>query len=166
MPALISVDPVTLEGARVRLEPLTLDRHFDGLAAIATNPDLWRWTLNVVATPNDLRWYLEDALREQAEGRSLPFATVDRASGAVAGCTRFGSVEPRHRKTEIGWTWVGRTFQRTHVNTEAKYLMLRHAFETWDCGDRGDVHDTVYYSILASEWPGVRDRLLERMSAS
>jgi RimJ/RimL family protein N-acetyltransferase len=194
-----TVTPVTLEGPRVRLEPLSLERHFDGLLAIGTDPDLWKWTLNVVASAEDLRRYLDDALREQSEGRSLPFATIDRATGTVAGCTRFGSIEPRHRKAEIGWTWVGRAFQRTHVNTEAKYLMLRHAFETWDClrvelktnvlnrrsrdamlrigaveegilrshaiSDRGAVRDTVYYSILASEWPAVRERLLTTMRA-
>lgn len=125
--------PTTLEGTRVRLEPLALARHFDPLCAIALDPDLWRWTLNVVATPEDLRAYLDEALREQAAGRSVPFATLDLASGRVAGCTRFGNIEPKHRRVEIGWTWVGRPFQRSHVNTEAKYLMLRHAFEVWEC---------------------------------
>src|SRR5262245_22319797 len=200
MATTFSVVPVTLEGTRVRMEPLSLERHFDGLAAIGTDPDLWQWTLGVVATPEDLRRYLEEALREQREGRSLPFATIDRASGVVAGCTRFGNIEPRHRKAEIGWTWVGRPFQRSHVNTEAKYLMLRHAFETWECirvelktnllnrrsrnamlrigaveegilrshaiNDNGTVRDTVYYSILASEWPAVRERLLTMMKAA
>ncbi|HET9253266.1 MAG TPA: GNAT family N-acetyltransferase [Candidatus Eisenbacteria bacterium] len=125
--------PVTLSGARVRLEPLNLQHHFGPLLAIAVDPDLWRWTLNAVETPEDLRAYLDEALRDQAEGRALPFATVDRISGRVAGSTRFGNIEPRHRRVEIGWTWVGREFQRSHVNTEAKYLMLRHAFEVWEC---------------------------------
>ena len=198
MATTFSIEPVTLDGTRVRMEPLSLDRHFDGLAAIGTDPDLWRWTLGVVQTPDDLRRYLEEALRDQREGRALPFATIDRATGTIAGCTRFGNIEPRHRKAEIGWTWVGRAFQRTHVNTEAKYLMLRHAFETWDCirvelktnvlnqrsrnamlrigaveegilrshviNDNGTVRDTVYYSILASEWPAVRERLLTMMA--
>lgn len=125
--------PATLEGVRVRLEPLSLDRHFEPLCAIGLDPDLWRWTLHVVATPGDLRGYLDEALREQSEGRSVPFATIDLVSGRVAGCTRFGTIEPKHRRVEIGWTWVGRPFQRSHVNTEAKYLMLRHAFEAWEC---------------------------------
>lgn len=186
-------EPVTLDGRRVRLEPLDLARHFDGLVAIALDPDLWRWTLNVVQTPADLRGYLDTALEEQAAGRSLPFATVDLASGRIAGCTRFGNIVPRDRKVEIGWTWVGRSFQRSHVNTEAKHLMLRHAFEVWGCvrvelktnvlnrrsrdamlrigcreegvlrkhaiSDRGVPRDTVYYSILDDEWPGVKARL-------
>lgn len=125
--------PVTLTGARVRLEPLALERHLDPLLAIAVDPDLWRWTLNAVEKPGDLRAYLDEALRDQAEGRALPFATVDLVTGRVAGSTRFGNIEPKHRRVEIGWTWLGRAFQRSHVNTEAKYLMLRHAFEVWGC---------------------------------
>src|SRR5690349_17481033 len=124
---------VTLEGDRVRMEPLDLDRHWDGLRAIGLDPELWRWTATVVESEADLRRYLDTAECERRAGRALPFATVDRASGRVAGCTRFGSIEPAHGRVEIGWTWVGRPFQRTHVNTEAKYLMLAHAFETWGC---------------------------------
>lgn len=190
---LMNIAPVVLEGPRVRLEPLDLDRHFEGLAAIGLDPDLWRWTLSVVRTREDLRAYLETALREQAEGRSLPFATLDRASGQVAGCTRFGNIDRRNRRVEIGWTWVGRPFQRSHVNTEAKWLMMRHAFESLGCvrvelktnvlnrrsrdamlrigcveegvlrrhavNDDGVWRDTIYYSVLDSEWPAVRERL-------
>jgi len=125
--------PVTLEGARVRLEPLDLTRHWDGLRAIGLDPELWRWTVARITTESELRDYLETADRERREGGSLPFATIDRASGRVAGCTRFGAIVPAHGRVEIGWTWVARAFQRSHVNTEAKYLMLRHAFETWGC---------------------------------
>jgi RimJ/RimL family protein N-acetyltransferase len=129
----MEIIPVTLQGISIRMEPLSLDRHFEGLAEIGLDPELWRWTLNVVETREDLRAYLQEALDRQAEKNSLPFATVDRASGRVVGCTRFGNIEPEHRRVEIGWTWVGRAFQRTHVNTEAKYLMLSHAFDTWRC---------------------------------
>ena len=121
---------VTLDGRRVRMEPLALERHFAGLSEIGLDPDLWRWTTNIVRGEPDLRRYLETAL---AEGVSLPFATIDKPSGRVAGCTRFGSIDRRNRRVEIGWTWVGRPFQRSHVNTEAKYLMMRHAFETLGC---------------------------------
>ena len=136
IPAYLGPDrlaPVTLEGTRVRMEPLSLDKHWDGLVAIGTEPDLWRWTLSLCDTPEALYAYLETALREQEEGRSLPFATVDVVSGRVAGCTRYGNIDLRNRKVEIGWTWVGKPFQRSHVNTEAKYLMLRHAFEEVGC---------------------------------
>jgi len=115
------------------MEPLDLSRHWDGLCAIGLDPELWRWTINVCAKPEQLRAYLDTALEEQRQGRSLPFATMDVASGAVAGCTRFGNIDTHHRKAEIGWTWVGRPFQRSYVNTEAKLLMLTHAFETWGC---------------------------------
>jgi N-acetyltransferase len=187
-------EPVLLEGTRVRLEPLSFERHFDGLAAIGLDPDLWRWTLSTVVRRDDLRAYLNEALHEQVQGRSIPFVTVDVASGTIAGCTRFGNIEPRHRRVEIGWTWVGRPFQRTYVNTEAKLLMLAHAFDVWNCirvelktnvlnrrsrdamlrigaveegtlrrhaiSDEGVVRDTIYYSVLDSEWPDVRERLL------
>ncbi len=127
----MEIAPVTLEGTHVRMEPLDLPRHWDGLAAIGLDPMLWRFTLAKIRAEDDLRRYLETALEEQSRGVSLPFATIHRASGRVAGCTRFGNIERTHRRAEIGWTWVGRAHQRTAVNTEAKLLMLRHAFETW-----------------------------------
>jgi len=125
--------PVTLDGRRVRMEPLDLSRHWEGLLAIGLDADLWRWTLSAPSTPDQLREYLATALREQDQGQSVPFATVDKPSGRVAGCTRFGSIDRRNRRVEIGWTWVGHAFQRTYVNTEAKYLMMRHAFEDLGC---------------------------------
>jgi RimJ/RimL family protein N-acetyltransferase len=125
------IGPVVLSGRRVRMEPLDLDRHWEGLLAIGLDPQLWRYTLNVPQTPDDLRRYLETALREQRDGTAVPFATMDLTSGRVTGCTRFANIAVEHRRAEIGWTWVGTPWQRTHVNTEAKYLMLRQAFEGW-----------------------------------
>ena len=127
--ALFVLSSVTLEGRRVRLEPLDLERHWEGLVAIGLEPDLWKWTLNRVESADHLREYLETAIRERDEGRSLPFATVDIASGRIAGSTRFSTFDRGNRRAEIGWTWIGGGFRRSHVNTEAKYLMLRHAFE-------------------------------------
>ncbi|HEX6537287.1 MAG TPA: GNAT family protein [Gemmatimonadaceae bacterium] len=127
--AMQEVRPVVLEGAHVRLEPLSLE-HLDALCVVGLDAELWRLQVSNVRTPGDMRAYVERALREREEGRSLPFATVHRASGRVAGSTRFANIVPEHRRLEIGWTWLGREFQRTAVNTEAKYLMLRHAFET------------------------------------
>lgn len=127
----MSIEPAILEGTHVRMEPLDLARHWDGLVAIGLAPELWRFTLAKIVTPESLRAYLDTALAERAQGVSIPFATVHRASGRVAGCTRFGNIVADHAKAEIGWTWVGVEFQRTIVNTEAKYLMLRHAFEVW-----------------------------------
>jgi RimJ/RimL family protein N-acetyltransferase len=133
MPAIMETAPVTLDGVRVRMEPLDLVRHFEGLCEIGLDADLWSWTTNRVRSRENLKTYLETALREQAEGRSLPFATVDKPSGRVAGSTRFGNIDRGSRRVEIGWTWVGRPWQRSYVNTEVKYLMFRHAFETLGC---------------------------------
>ena len=127
----MEIRPVTLEGRHVRMEPLDLERHEAGLREIGLDPDLWLHTVAKIRTPAELRHYLETALAEQARGVAVPFATIHRGSGRVAGCTRFANLDRHHRKVEIGWTWVGREFQRTAVNTEAKLLMFRHAFETW-----------------------------------
>jgi RimJ/RimL family protein N-acetyltransferase len=125
--------PVTLAGTRVRMEPLDLSRHFEALCDVGLDDELWRWTQDHPRSPADLRVYLDRALAELAERRSLPFATVEIGSGRAVGCTRFGNIDRKNRHAEIGWTWVGRHFQRSHVNTEAKYLMMRHAFETEGC---------------------------------
>ena len=126
------LEPVTLAGRHVRLEPLAAD-HLPALCEAGLDPELWRWTLSDLRTPDDMRAYVEAALREQAEGRALPFATVDAASGRAVGSTRFANASAADGRVEIGWTWIGRPWQRTPVNTEAKYLMLRHAFETLGC---------------------------------
>ena len=125
----MNLEPVTLQGRHVRLEPLTLE-HVPALWRVADDEDLWRWTWNRPRTEDDLRAYVATALKWQAEGTALPFATVSAATGDVVGSTRFANADLRHRRLEIGWTSVGRRWQRTPVNTEAKYLMLRHAFET------------------------------------
>jgi len=125
--------PVTLEGRHVRLEPLDLTRHWDGLREIGLAPELWRFTAAKVKTEADLRSYFEKAVDEQARGVSLPFATIQRSSGKVAGSTRFGNITREHRRVEIGWTWLGLDYQRSALNTEAKYQMLRHAFEIEGC---------------------------------
>jgi RimJ/RimL family protein N-acetyltransferase len=122
------IAPVTLEGRIVRLEPLGVE-HLEGLAAVAFDPAIWRWT---IARPTDLaglRAWLETALAAQAAGTELPFATVDVATGRPIGSTRFLSIVPEHRRLEIGWTWVAPSHQRRGANQEAKYLQLRHAFE-------------------------------------
>lgn len=124
--------PVTLSGKHIRLEPLSLD-HLAGLCEVGLDPELWRWTTAAVRTPADMHTYVAAALDSQAQGTALPFATVELVSGRVIGSTRFGSIDLANRRVEIGWTWVAPSWQRTPVNTEAKYLMLRHAFETFGC---------------------------------
>jgi RimJ/RimL family protein N-acetyltransferase len=192
----VKIVPVTLEGTRVRLEPLTLEHHA-ALCEVGLEPELWRWTTADVRSPEDLRRYLQRALQDQREGHALPFATIERATGKAVGSTRFGSIDITHRRVEIGWTWIGRAWQRTAINTEAKFLMLRHAFEVWGAlrvefktnamnyrsrtaiarlgakeegtlrkhmiSERGMPRDTVYYSILDTEWPSVRAGLEDKM---
>lgn len=126
------VRPVTLEGRFVRLEPLSLS-HLPRLCEAAFDEEIWRFTTSVIEKPEDLREYIETALKWQEEGTALPFATVDKASGRAVGSTRFAAIDRVNRHMEIGWTWIARDYQRTYVNTEAKYLMLRHAFETLSC---------------------------------
>ncbi|MEK7729631.1 MAG: GNAT family protein [candidate division KSB1 bacterium] len=126
------VTPITLTGEHVCMQPLALT-HLEPLCAIGLDEELWRWTTVNIQTPEHMRAYIATALREQAEGKSLPFATTEKSTGRIVGCTRFGNIDTANRRVEIGWTWVGREWQRTAVNTEAKLLMLEHAFETWSC---------------------------------
>jgi N-acetyltransferase len=126
------VDHVALEGEHVRLEPLSMN-HLEGLCAVGLEPELWSLTVNHVGTREDMEAYVSAALREQQAGLSLPYATVDRATGHVAGCTRFMNIAMAHRRLEIGSTWIAPAWQRTALNTEAKLLMLRHAFESLGC---------------------------------
>lgn len=128
--AAMEVRPVTFEGRFVRLEPLSPEHHA-GLCEVGLDSDLWQWIPEPVRMPEEMRAYIETALAEQAAGTALPFATIERASGRAIGSTRFGNIARPHRRVEIGWTWLGKAWQRTPANTEAKYLMLRHAFEIW-----------------------------------
>jgi N-acetyltransferase len=125
----MNVAPITLEGTIVRLEPLAM-HHLEELARVGLDPDLWRWVPNQVRTEEDLAAYIQTALEERERGVSMPFAVIERASGQAIGSTRYGNIERAHKRLEIGWTWYGKAFQRTGVNTESKLLLLTHAFET------------------------------------
>jgi RimJ/RimL family protein N-acetyltransferase len=130
------VPPVTLEGRHVRLEPMTRERAdaiAAALAAAAADGDMWESKVTSIPRPEATAAYVAQALAEQDGGVSMPFSTIDRASGRTVGSTRFMNIEAPHRRLEIGTTWIGKSFQRTAINTEAKYLMLRHAFETLGC---------------------------------
>ena len=188
----MDVKPVVLEGKRVRLEPLKAG-HLAELTEAGAYEELWKWTRTYAHTPESMRVYVDDALAESRAGSSLPFVTIDRESNRVIGSTRFGNIDRTNRHVEIGWTWITPGFQRTYVNSEAKYLMLRHAFEEWGCARvelKTDVlnqksrnamlrmgateegilrkhvlayndrwRDTIYYSVLDTEWPEVKARL-------
>ena len=126
------IAPVVLEGRYARLEPLTLE-HTGGLAEVGLDDDLWKWIPTPVQTPEEMAAYVQTALNEQANGSALPFALIEKATGRTVGCTRYANIERTHHRLEIGWTWVARQWQRTAINTEAKYLLLRHAFEGLGC---------------------------------
>ncbi len=126
------VSPAVLEGVHVRLEPLA-KVHLTGLVEVGLDEELWRWIPTPVRTQEEMAAYIETALDEQAQGVALPFAIVEKFSSRAIGSTRYGNIDRRHHRAEIGWTWVAREWQRTAMNTEAKYLLLRHAFETLGC---------------------------------
>jgi N-acetyltransferase len=128
------LQPLTLEGRIVRLEPLRPE-HATPLwdAAKDSLDDLFRWIPYPMRTIEDLRQSVDRFLQEQERGLSVPFATVERSSSRIIGSTRFMNMDLLNRRVEIGSTWLVPAWQRTAVNTEAKYLMLRHAFEQWQC---------------------------------
>jgi RimJ/RimL family protein N-acetyltransferase len=126
------LEPVVLEGSFVRLEPMTLEHHAQ-LTEVGLDPEIWRLTIVMIRTAEEMRSYMDSALALQRDGTSLPFVTIERSSGRVVGSTRFGNYDAANRRIEIGWTWLARRWQRTVINTEAKYLMLTYAFETLRC---------------------------------
>jgi len=123
---------LVLEGRRIRLVPMTMEYHA-ALCAAGLDADLWRWTTVPVATPEEMRQYIQAALDCRAAGTALPYVTVEHETDAVVGSTRFANIDRANRRVEIGWTWVSPPWQRSFVNTEAKYLMLKHAFEVMRC---------------------------------
>lgn len=126
--------PLTLGGTVVRLEPIRRE-HADLFWDVAQNDleDIFRWIPYSVRTQEDFHQLIDKALNEQQCGESVVFATVERSSGRTIGSTRFMNIDRTNRRVEIGSTWIAPAWQRTAVNTEAKYLMLRHAFEVWKC---------------------------------
>lgn len=123
------LEPVTLEGDVVRLEPLAAS-HADALAAIGLHPELWRLQPEPLTTAEDMRRYVDRALAGQREGACLPFVIVQQRSGQIIGATRYMDIALPHKRLEIGATWLTPAVQRTGANTEAKFLLLQHAFET------------------------------------
>jgi len=128
----MSLPPITLTGARVALVPLAWE-HLAAALAVAVPSDIFHWWPRDIRTPADLRASFEEAFAARDGGTALPFSTFDRASDQLVGGTRYMAVDLRNRRLEIGGTWVARPWQRTYVNTEAKLLMLEHAFETLGC---------------------------------
>jgi N-acetyltransferase len=197
-PPLNIVTPVTLRGSVVRLEPIRPEdaSPFWEVARDAVE-DIFRWIPYRMQTQEDFQHLVAKAMQEQERGESVVFTTIEGASGRVIGSTRFMNIDRSNRRVEIGSTWIAPEWQRTAVNTEAKYLMLRHAFEVWGCfrvelktdalnkksrnailrlGAKeegtmrrhvvtwtGRVRDSVYFSILDSEWPEVKAALEKKL---
>jgi len=129
----MEVKPVVLTGKHVRLEPLT-EKHTPGLAEIGAGQTFWDFMLyGNINTAEDMRSWVLEILSRAEKGTDLPFVAIHLASGRIAGATRYLNILPKDRGLEIGGTWYGLEFQRTPVNTECKYLLLRHAFETLGC---------------------------------
>ena len=128
----MEISPVILEGQLVRLEPLTPE-HEESLIAAASDGELWNSTVTIVPSRATISAYITSALNAQAEGHALPFVIIERSSNRVVGSTRVFHIERDHRRVEIGYTWLAASAQRTAVNTEAKLLLMTHAFEHWGC---------------------------------
>ena len=128
---MLNIEPVTLTGRIVRLEPLQM-KHAAELYQAAQDPAIWTYmSIPPVRTLGEMEQFIAMALREQEQGVSLPFAIIDLTQNCVVGSTRYLDIKPSYRGLEIGWTWLTPSVQRTGVNTECKYLLLRYAFETW-----------------------------------
>ncbi len=187
----------TLNGQHVRLEPLN-EPHLKGLAHAIKDGQLHQLMVTSVPHPDQLQQFLNNAQIERSANHSLVFATVDQHSGEVIGSTRFMNTDWLHLRTEIGFTFIAKSKQRTAVNTEAKLLMLRHAFEVLGFNrvafrtdylnqrsrkaierlgakyegvlrnhmvmSDGRVRDTAVFSILKSEWSGIKSYLLEKLN--
>jgi len=194
VPPLHIVTPVTLEGSAVRLEPIRRE-HAEIFWEVAKGSldDIFQWFPYRMQTREDFQHLVEKIFNEQERGESVAFATVERGSRQVVGSTRFMNIDRVNRRVEIGSTWIAPRWQRGAINTEAKFLMLRHAFEVWNCfrvelktdalnqrsrnailriGAKeegtlrrhlitwtGRVRDSVYFSILDSEWPKAKATL-------
>lgn len=150
----MDLTPSLLEGTHVRLEPPSLDHHHR-LCEVGLDEEIWRWSTAPIDTPARMRADIETPLQWQRAGEAIPFATVEKKSGRAIGSTRFANIDRINRRVEIGWTWLGRQWWRTAMNTEAKYLMLSHAFEKLGC---------IRVEFIDSEWPGIKMNL-ERMLA-
>lgn len=193
----MNVEPVILEGDFVRLEPLSVT-HLDQLCQVGLDEELWRWIPTQITNREEMQNYIETALDEQNRGISLPFATIEKSTNKAIGSTRFGNIAVKDRRVEIGWTWIAKDWQRSYVNTEAKLLLLTHAFENWKCNrvefktdalneksrnaimrlgakqegifrqhvvcQSGRLRDSVYFSILDTEWEQVKKNLKDKLS--
>jgi RimJ/RimL family protein N-acetyltransferase len=192
------VQPISLQGDHIRLEPLS-ESHVPGLALVAKDREIWRYLpYGELTDEREMLAHVRQVLARAAQGTDLPFAVILQETGLPVGCTRYLEISREHRKLEIGGTWYGVAYQRTKVNTESKYLLLKHAFEDLGCirvqfktnakNERsqialerigakwegvlrnhmimpdGEFRDSVFYSILLTEWPKVKQILINKLT--
>ncbi|MEP7272586.1 MAG: GNAT family protein [Acidobacteriota bacterium] len=129
---MINISPVTLEDRGIRLEPLTHE-HQDGLAGAASDGRLWELWFTTVPELEQTGAYVSEALRGQKDGHMLPWVVRELKGGAIVGTTRYHDIVVESDRVEIGWTWYAKSWQRSHVNTTCKLLLLAHAFDTLGC---------------------------------
>jgi N-acetyltransferase len=180
-------EPVTLSGARVRLEPLA-HRHASDLVEAVKDGELWRLWYTTIPPPEKMSAEIDRRLGLAAEGKMLPFAVIDLLAGTAVGMTTFLNIDAVNKRVEIGATWYRKRAQRTEINTQCKLLLLTHAFEMLDCiavefrthffnhpsrrgilrshqrAQDGTLRDTCVYSIIASEWPTVKSHLTYQLT--
>lgn len=192
--------PVTLTGRHVRLEPLALSHLDDLFVAGGRDEEVWRWQGGPAPhTQEELGGKLSALLEDAGRGAYVPFAVIHRESGRAIGWTTYMDIDVANERLEIGWTWYGRAYWRSAVNTESKLLLLTHAFEELGMGrvqlktdhlnhrsqaaiarlgahregvlrrhrrrPDGTWRDSVYFSLLAEEWPAAKERLAARLGA-
>lgn len=197
---MMSIEPATLTGRIVRLEPLSIKYAAD-LYQASRDPSIWTYKMiKQPASLSEMEQLVASTVQSKEAGACLPFTIIDLAGERPIGETRYHSFLPHDRGLEIGWTWLTPSVQRTGVNTECKYLLLRHAFEVWNAArvqfrthhlnvrsqraierlgavkegilrnhvimPDGSFRHSVYYSIIESEWPQVKQGLEARMSAT
>ena len=189
----MKVKPITLEGKYVLLCPPSIN-DLDGLSSAAQDGEIWNNPYALFPSIGEMSEYLQDLLKESKT--ILPFIIIHKQSNKIAGTTCYLNIDYDNYRLEIGHTWVAKSYRRTAVNTETKFLMLQHAFENLNCiavetrtdalngvsrkaierlGAKQDgilrnhkimrngrIRDTVSYSIIKSEWPSVKEKILQR----
>jgi RimJ/RimL family protein N-acetyltransferase len=192
----MKIEPLTLEGAHVRLEPIR-EAHADGLVAAGCGFGLFRFFPYSLETEPQMRGYVKGCVESLASGAALPFVTIERSTGRIVGSTCYLAIERVHKRLEIGGTWITPSHQRSPVNTEAKLLQLAHCFEVLGCNrvefktderneksraalarigakeegrfrahmvmPDGHLRTSVWFSVIASEWPDVKRALAAKL---
>lgn len=192
----MGIKPITLEGRFVRLEPLTIE-HKEALCEAIADGELWNLYVTLVPHFDELDEFIDTAQKDHEAGGGLTFATIDKSKNQVAGSTRFMRADFPNKRIEIGFTFLGKSWQKSRINTEAKLLMLTHAFETLKLNrvelltdylnttsrqailrlgakeegilrnhmvmPDGRVRDSVLYSIIENEWPGIKQHLSSKL---